>query len=86
AAAVAMAVGEVKALNLPDFVGLIRLDGNTPADLTKPDSIALRDRTASQVQQSLAQDTYDLFTSAMTAQGGLKIDQTVINSVQAQMN
>lgn len=85
-AAFAMALGEVKLIDLPDFTALIRLDKIIPVDPTTDAAKTGRDKTAAQAQQSLAQDTYDLFTTAMTAQGGLKIDQAVINSVQAQMN
>ena len=85
-AAFEMAPGEVRLIDTPDFTGLIRLDSVTPVDLTAEATKAARDAMAAQVQQSLAQDAYDLFTTAMTAQGGLKIDQAVITSVQAQMN
>ena len=81
-----MAQGEVRLLDTPDFTGLIRLDSITPADQTSTTAKTARDQTATKQQQSIAQDTYDLFTTAMTAQGGLTIDQTAIASVQAQMN
>lgn len=85
-AAFAMTAGEVRLIDTPDFTGLIRLDSVTPADLTAEATRAARDATAAQARQSIAQDAYDLFTTAMTAQGGLTIDQSVITSVQAQMN
>ncbi len=81
-----LALGEVKLIDTPDFTGLIRLDSITPADLTSDAAKAERTKTATQAQQSIAQDTYDLYTSAMTAQGGLVIDQTAIASVQSQIN
>ena len=85
-AAFAMAAGEVKLIDTPDFTGLIRLDGITPVDMTADAAKTGRDQTATQAQQSLAQDTYELFTTAMTAQGGLTINQSAITSVQAQLN
>lgn len=84
-AAFAMTAGEVRLIDTPGFTGLIRLDAITQADPAQPAAKTARDQTATQMQQSLAQDTYDLFTTAMTAQGGLTIDQSVINSVQAQI-
>ena len=85
-AAFAMAVGEVKLIDTPDFTGLIRLDAVTPADLTSDAAKADKAKTAAQAQQSIAQDAYDLYTSAMTAQGGLVINQSAIASVQSQIN
>ena len=85
-AAFAMTLGEVKLIDMPDFTGLIRLDGITPVDMTADAAKTGRDQTATQAQQSLAQDTYELFTTAMTAQGGLTINQSAITSVQAQLN
>ena len=85
-AAFTMAVGEVRLIDTPDFTGLIRLDTITQADPAAAATKTERDRVATQAQQWLAQDTYDLFTTEMTAQGGLSIDQSAINSVQAQMN
>ena len=86
AAAFAMTAGDVRLIDTPDFTGLIRLDSVAPVDLTAEATKAARDATAAQARQSIAQDAYDLFTTAMTAQGGLTIDQSVITAVQAQMN
>ncbi len=81
-----MKVGDVQVIDTPDFTGLIRLDSITPADPASDASKTDLAQTATQMQQSIAQDTYDLYTTAMTAQGGLTIDQTAIASVQSQMN
>ena len=80
-----MAQGELRLIDLPGFTGLVQLDSVTPVDPTSEATKAAHDAIATQTQQSMAQDTYDLFTSAMTAQGGLKIDQSVVNAVQAQL-
>ncbi len=85
-AAFAMEPGEVRLIDTPDFSGLIRLDSVTPVDMTDDATKAARDAMATQLQQSLAQDAYALFTTAMTAQGGLRIDQAVITAVHSQMN
>ncbi|MBC7736494.1 MAG: peptidyl-prolyl cis-trans isomerase, partial [Candidatus Saccharibacteria bacterium] len=85
-AAFTMKPGDVQRIDTPDFTGLIRLDSIFPADPASDASKADLDKTATQLQQSIAQDTYDLFTTAMTAQGGLTIDQTAIASVQSQIN
>ncbi|MEO8243756.1 MAG: peptidyl-prolyl cis-trans isomerase, partial [bacterium] len=85
-AAFAMTAGEVKLVDLPDFTGLIRLDSITPVDLTTPEAKAAADKLAAQARQSVAQDVYALYTAAMTAQGKLTIDQSVMNSVLTQMH
>jgi peptidyl-prolyl cis-trans isomerase D len=85
-AAFAMQKGERRIIDLPGYVALLQLDSITPAETSGDAAKAARDRLAAQAQQSIAQDAYGLFTSAMTAQGGLTLDQTVINAVQAQMN
>lgn len=83
-AAFGMTPGELRVISTPEFTGLVRLDTVTPADpvAAKP----ARDALAQQTEQSMAQDIYTLFTEAMKTQGGLTIDQGVINAVQAQMN
>lgn len=83
-AAFAMTTGEVRVISTAEFTGLVRLDTITPADPVAAKTA--RDAVAVQAEQSMAQDIYSLFTDAMTTQGGLSIDQGVINSVQAQMN
>ena len=84
AAAFAMTAGELRVISTPEFTGLLRLDTITPADPVA--AKAARDAQAVQAEQSMAQDIYALYTDAMTTQGGLTIDQSVINAVQAQMN
>ncbi len=86
ATAFTMKAGEVQLVQSKDFTGLIRLDSILPVDPKAPDAQKTHDKLAAQTEQSIAQDTYDLFTAAMTAQGGLTIDQATIKSVQSQMN
>lgn len=85
ALAFTMAAGEVRLLDTPDFVGLVRLDSITPIDPTSGDARTRREAFAAQARQGIATDTYDLFSTAMTDQGGISIDQAMINAVQAQM-
>ncbi len=85
-AAFTMAVGEVRLIDTPGFTGLVQLDSILPVDPASDAAKAAREAIVAQAKQSVAQDSYDLFTAAMTTQGGLTIDQSVIASVQAQMN
>ena len=85
-----MKAGDVLKIDGKGTVALIRLDSITPAaaatDAAGDKAKAALDQLSTQAAQAIAQDTYDLFSTAMTAQGGLKIDQTAINAVQARMN
>ena len=81
-----MAAGDVAKIDANGLTGVIRLDGITPADMTGDKSKAALDSLSTQAAQSIAQDTYDLFATAMTAQGGLSINQAAVNAVQARMN
>ncbi|MEO6298481.1 MAG: peptidyl-prolyl cis-trans isomerase [Paracoccaceae bacterium] len=81
-----MKPGELRLVDLPGYTALVHLDAITPADTTSDAAKAARDKLAKQVQQTIAQDAYGLYTDAMTAQGGLTIDQSVIDSVQSRMN
>ena len=86
AAAFTLQPGDVVKVDANGVVALVRLDKITPADLASDTSKADVDKLATQAAQSVAQDAYDLFSTAMTTQGGLTIDQAAINAVQARMN
>lgn len=85
-AAFTLKPGEHRIIELPGYVALLQLDSITAAETQGDAAKTARDKLTAQAQQSIAQDAYGLFTAAMTAQGGLTIDQTAVNSVQAQMN
>ena len=84
--AFAMTLGDIVKVDANGVVALVRLDKITPADLVSEVSKAEIDKLSTQTAQSVAQDAYDLFSTAMTTQGGLTIDQVAINAVQARMN
>ena len=86
ALAFTMQSGDVAKIDAKGVVGVIRLDSVTPADLAGDTSKAALDQLSTEAAHSLAQDTYDLFSTAMTAQGGLTINQAAVNAVQARMN
>ena len=85
-AAFAMALDEVRLIDTPAFTGLIRLDSIAAIDPAAETSVTAREALTRQIRQGIAQDSYGLLTSALTAEGGLVIDQAVIASVQSQMN
>lgn len=78
--------GDVAKVDANGTVALVRLDTVTPAELASDAAKAEMDKLSTQAAQSTAQDAYDLFSTAMTTQGGLTIDQAAINAVQARMN
>lgn len=81
-----MKPGDLAKIDAKGQVALIRLDSVTPAEMTGDKAKAALDQFSTQAAQSMAQDTYDLFSAAMTAQGGLSINQAAISAVQARMN
>ena len=84
--AFALKPGEIAKVDAKGIVALVRLDGIKPAELASDAAKADMDQLASEAGQSVAQDAYELFSTAMTTQGGLTIDQAAINAVQARMN
>lgn len=86
AKAFTLQIGDVAKISEKGLIGLIRLDEITPADKIGDKAKAAQDQLATQAAQSIAEDTYDLFSTAMTAQGGLTIDQAAITATQSRMN
>lgn len=83
--AFAMKAGEVQALSVPAFVGLLQLDEITPAPTTGEDADALRDAIGVSVKRSLSQDAFSLFADGLGAEAGIVLDQSAINAVNARM-
>ncbi|NBE05975.1 SurA N-terminal domain-containing protein [Paragemmobacter ruber] len=82
----AMDEGAVQVIAGDGFTGLVRLDGILPAETEGQDATDLRDTIELRARQALAQDAFSLFTNALSNEAGIKIDQTAINAVHAQMN
>ena len=86
AAAFTLKPEDVVKIDANGIVALVRLDAIKPADLASEGSKADIEALSQQTAQSIAQDAYELFSTAMTTQGGLTIDQAAITAVQARMN
>ena len=86
AAAFTLKPDEVVKVDGNGIVALVRLDAIKPADLASEGSKADMEALSQQTAQSMAQDAYELCSTAMTTQGGLTIDQAAITAVQARMN
>ncbi|NUB43719.1 peptidyl-prolyl cis-trans isomerase [Fertoebacter nigrum] len=79
-----MAEGELRVISGPGFTGLVRLDSIRPGAAEGDDAAALKGAIAGQAEQALAQDALTLFTNALTAEAGIRLDQTAIDAVHAQ--
>ena len=86
AAAFTLKPEDVVKVDANGIVALVRLDAIKPADMASVGSKSDMEALSQQTAQSIAQDAYELFSTAMTTQGGLTIDQAAITAVQARMN
>ncbi|MFN5827180.1 MAG: peptidylprolyl isomerase, partial [Rhodobacterales bacterium] len=80
-----MTPGELRVIEGPDFVGLVQLDSIQPAASDTPDARATKAAIASQLQQALAQDAFEMFSAALIAEAGITIDDAAIAAVHAQV-
>ncbi len=85
AAAFAMKPAELRLIEEPGFIALLRLDAVLPADQTAEDTKLLRDTIAANAQVAMANDITTLFTTAVAQKAGISMDQAVINSVNTQL-
>lgn len=84
-----MAEGETRLIDEPGKVTLVTLAKILPADTIAPaegsDDAKLRSSIEAQVSKSLAGDLYDLFATAQQAEAGIRLDETAIRAVEAQI-
>ncbi|MDM7930508.1 peptidylprolyl isomerase [Tabrizicola sp.] len=80
-----MAEGDVLVIEDAGFVAVIRLDRIQPAATEGPDADALRAALDAQAEQAIAADAFNAFTTALTAEAGISIDQAAINAVHASL-
>jgi peptidyl-prolyl cis-trans isomerase D len=80
-----MAQGELRVIEGPDFVGLVQLDSIQPAATDTPDALAMKAEIATQLQQALAQDAFQMFSTALIAEAGITIDDAALAAVNAQV-
>jgi peptidyl-prolyl cis-trans isomerase D len=81
-----MAPGEVQVVTGPDYTAVLQLNDVMPAPTEGPDADALKEAIAVQAEQAIAQDAFTLFTTALSAEAGITIDQGAINAVHARFN
>ncbi|MGL4309173.1 MAG: peptidyl-prolyl cis-trans isomerase [Paracoccaceae bacterium] len=78
------ATGKHRVVQTPAGVWLVILRDITAADAADADTAAIRERLSEQLRQSIANDTLNLFTSAIEAEAGIHIDEAAVNAVHAQ--
>ncbi len=81
----AMAEGDVRVIESEGFVAVVALDRILPAATEGADAEALRAALVAQAEQAIASDAFNAFTTALTAEAGISIDQAVINAVHASL-
>ena len=80
-----MSEGEVKVIEADGFVAVVRLDRIQPAATEGEDAEALRAAIAAQAVQAISNDAFAAFTSALTSEAGITLDQSAINAVHASL-
>lgn len=76
---------EMRVIEGPDFVGVLRLDSVQPAAVDSADAKAMRAGLSDQISQALAQDAFQLFSNALIAEAGITLNDAAINAVHAQV-
>lgn len=80
-----MAEDDVRVIEDAGFVAVVRLDSIQPAATEGPDAEALLDALRVQAEQALASDAFNAFTTALTTEAGISIDQSMINAVHTSL-
>ncbi len=81
-----MAAGKTEVVEAGGQVFLIALRAINSADPADPEVASLRKQVDDQTGQALAQDVFQLFTEAVEARAGIRLDQQAIAAVNSQMN
>jgi peptidyl-prolyl cis-trans isomerase D len=84
--AFAMEAGKTEVVEAGDRVFVVALRAVQSADPTDPDVVSLRRQVDDQMNQAFAQDVFQLFTQAIEARAGIRLNQAAIAAVNAQMN
>ena len=80
-----MTEGSVQVVEAPDFIAVVQLDRILPAMTEGEEAVAMQEALAAQAQQAIAGDAFAAFTSALTAEAGITLDQAAINAVHASL-
>ncbi|RAZ82068.1 peptidylprolyl isomerase [Cereibacter johrii] len=79
-----MQQGAFRAIEGPDFAGVLRLDAIEPAAADDEAAKALKASLSAQIEQALSQDALALFSSSLMQEAGITLNDAAISAVQAQ--
>ncbi len=82
----AMKPGETAVVDEAGFAGVVTLNTITAAPTEGEDATATREAIDVNAAKAISADAMSLFTAALVAEAGIRLDQTAINSVNARMN
>lgn len=77
--------GDVEPVDAEDRVFLVRLDAVHEADLDGEEALRVIDAVGSRLGQSLQADVFDYYARAAQREGGLQLNQSAINAINAQV-
>ncbi|MDK8875437.1 SurA N-terminal domain-containing protein [Paracoccus sp. SSJ] len=77
--------GATEVVDAENRVFLITLDKIHPADTAGDEAAQIRDGISARLADSLRQDVFDYFARALQVQGGVTLNQTAVDAVNAQV-
>lgn len=77
--------GDVQLVQDGAFAGLVQLDAVIPASTGDADGKSMQEAIATNVARAISGDLFDLYTSALTAEAGISLDQSAISAVNTQL-
>jgi peptidyl-prolyl cis-trans isomerase D len=80
-----MKEGDVRVIEAEGFVAVVTLDRIMPAAKDGDDATAMREALGAQIEQAISADAFNAFTSALTAEAGIALDQAAINAVHSSL-
>lgn len=80
-----MKEGDVRVIEGAGFVGVVKLDRIQPAAKEGDEAEAMRAALAAQIEQAISADAFNAFTTALTAEAGIALDQAAINAVHTSL-
>ncbi|MFN5996971.1 MAG: SurA N-terminal domain-containing protein [Paracoccaceae bacterium] len=80
-----LAEGQVQVIEAEGFTAVVQLDRILPAATEGEDAQAMQEALTAQAAQAIASDAFTAFTTALTAEAGITLDQAAINAVHASL-
>lgn len=77
--------GEIEIVDANDRVFLVRLDAIGEAELSTEDAKQVEDQIKQRMSQSLQNDVFEYYTRAAQRNAGVKVNQSAIDSINAQV-